>query len=63
MIMIPQTPMSHMVREAFIATAEEIGLKWRDMASGAGHVAMILSKIAPVGLIFVPSRDGISHSP
>lgn len=63
MIMIPQTPMSHMVREAFIAAAEEIGLKWRDMASGAGHDAMILSKIAPVGLIFVPSRDGISHTP
>jgi allantoate deiminase len=33
------------------------------MVSGAGHDAAILGKRFPSGLIFVPSRDGISHSP
>ena len=33
------------------------------MRSGAGHDAQDVAKIAPTGMIFVPSRDGISHSP
>lgn len=33
------------------------------MASGAGHDAMVLARNVPTGLLFVPSRGGISHSP
>jgi N-carbamoyl-L-amino-acid hydrolase len=33
------------------------------MPSGAGHDAQEIAVIAPVGMIFVPSRAGISHSP
>ena len=33
------------------------------MPSGAGHDAQEIARIAPVGMIFVPSVDGISHSP
>jgi beta-ureidopropionase / N-carbamoyl-L-amino-acid hydrolase len=33
------------------------------MPSGAGHDAMQMAKIAPAGMIFVPSRRGISHNP
>ena len=33
------------------------------MASGAGHDAQEIVHLCPVGMIFVPSRDGISHSP
>ena len=33
------------------------------MPSGAGHDAQDMALIAPTGMIFVPSRDGISHSP
>jgi N-carbamoyl-L-amino-acid hydrolase len=33
------------------------------MASGAGHDATNLAKSGPAGMIFVPSRGGISHSP
>ncbi len=32
------------------------------MVSGAGHDAMELAKKFPTGLIFIPSKDGISHS-
>ena len=33
------------------------------MPSGAGHDAMQMAKIAPAGMLFIPSRRGISHSP
>ena len=33
------------------------------MVSGAGHDANPVSKITPSGMIFIPSEDGISHSP
>lgn len=34
----------------------------RKMISGAGHDAQILASVIPSGMIFVPSRDGISHN-
>jgi N-carbamoyl-L-amino-acid hydrolase len=33
------------------------------MQSGAGHDAQEIATITPVGMIFVPSFGGISHSP
>ncbi len=35
----------------------------RRMTSGAGHDAQMMSRICPSAMIFVPSRDGISHNP
>lgn len=34
-----------------------------DLPSGAGHDANQIAKIAPVGMIFVPSKNGKSHCP
>jgi N-carbamoyl-L-amino-acid hydrolase len=33
------------------------------LPSGAGHDAQNIAKIAPMGMIFVPSIGGVSHSP
>ena len=33
------------------------------MPSGAGHDAQDMARLGPVGMIFVPSVGGISHSP
>ncbi len=33
------------------------------MPSGAGHDAQDMTRIAPTGMIFVPSVNGVSHSP
>ena len=33
------------------------------MPSGAGHDAQSIARIAPIGMIFIPSVGGISHSP
>lgn len=38
-------------------------LRFRSMVSGAGHDTMIFAQITQTGLIFVPSRDGLSHHP
>ncbi|MGP9566863.1 Zn-dependent hydrolase [Halomonas sp. AOP5-B2-8] len=62
-ITIPSTPMAEEIQKQFTKDADASGIKWRWMPSGAGHDAMILSKITQTGLIFVPSRDGISHAP
>ena len=41
----------------------EKGLSYRLMQSGAGHDAMNMMGLGPVGLIFIPSEGGISHNP
>ena len=33
------------------------------LASGAGHDAMVIGRHVPAGMLFVPSVDGVSHSP
>ncbi len=44
-------------------SAKELGLSINYMPSGAGHDAQDMATIVPTGMIFVPSKDGISHSP
>lgn len=51
------------VREAIASAAAAEGARWVALPSGAGHDAMALARRAPAGMIFVPSRGGISHSP
>jgi acetylornithine deacetylase/succinyl-diaminopimelate desuccinylase-like protein len=45
------------------AAAETEGARSVRMSSGAGHDAMVLARHVPAGMLFVPSRGGISHSP
>jgi beta-ureidopropionase / N-carbamoyl-L-amino-acid hydrolase len=47
------------IREA----ARSAGLTTVDLPSGAVHDAGEISRLAPMGMIFIPSRDGISHAP
>jgi N-carbamoyl-L-amino-acid hydrolase len=51
------------VRRAVGETAQTLGLKSVELPSGAGHDAQSMSILAPMGMIFVPSVGGISHSP
>jgi len=45
------------------AAAAKLGLQTMRLPSGAGHDAQMMAKVGPIGMIFVPSVDGISHSP
>ncbi|MEQ1691968.1 MAG: Zn-dependent hydrolase, partial [Gemmatimonas sp.] len=51
------------VMEWIDRSAASLGLSRQRMPSGAGHDAQEISRIAPMGMIFVPSVGGISHSP
>ncbi len=51
------------VKEIIAKEAAGAGFKTMNLPSGAGHDAQMLARVAPMGMIFVPSVDGISHSP
>lgn len=51
------------VVDAAVAATEALNHSYRRMTSGAYHDAMIMGRRVPVGMIFVPSRGGVSHHP
>ena len=51
------------LREMIVQSASERQMRTRDLASGAGHDSVFLSHVAPMAMIFVPSRAGLSHCP
>jgi|SRR5215213_335168 len=51
------------VRQSISEAAVELGLTSKVLRSGAGHDAQAIARIAPMGMIFIPSLDGISHTP
>ena len=59
----PPAPTDERMRRIIAASADELGLSFKFMPSGAGHDAQDMALIAPTGMIFVPSVKGISHSP
>jgi len=56
-------PTDPRMRTIIAESAHELGLSSQVMPSGAGHDAQDIARIAPTGMIFVPSVGGISHSP
>jgi allantoate deiminase len=51
------------MQEALAAAIAAEGVKLRRLPSGAGHDGMALQAIAPIGMLFVRCRHGISHNP
>ncbi|MFQ6045718.1 MAG: Zn-dependent hydrolase [Gemmatimonadales bacterium] len=51
------------IRQAIADAATRLGHSTLRMPSGAGHDAQSIARLAPVGMIFIPSVAGISHSP
>ena len=43
--------------------AEDLELSYQRLPSGAVHDAQVMATVGPMGMIFVPSVGGISHSP
>ena len=56
-------PTDPRIRSIIDNSAKELGLTTKQMPSGAGHDAQDMARLAPVGMIFIPSIGGISHSP
>lgn len=59
----PATPTDEGIRALVQQSANALGLSTLSMPSGAGHDGQSMKGIAPLGMIFVPSKDGVSHAP
>ena len=57
------SPTHERARRAIAGAAQRLGLNAIEMPSGAGHDAQVMARITTAGMVFVPSRDGISHHP
>lgn len=55
-------PMSELVRGTIEEAVKELGIAYTVIPSGAFHDSLIMTSVFPTGMIFVPSKDGISHS-
>jgi hydantoinase/carbamoylase family amidase len=51
------------VREQLARAAHELGVPFCVLPSGATHDTAHVAKAAPAGMVFVPSRLGVSHAP
>jgi N-carbamoyl-L-amino-acid hydrolase len=51
------------VQRAIESAASKIRLNTEHLPSGAGHDAQMMATLMPMGMIFVPSAGGVSHSP
>jgi ureidoglycolate amidohydrolase len=49
--------------EALSKACRERGIRFLPMVSRAYHDSLFVSRIAPVGMLFIPCRDGYSHRP
>jgi len=56
-------PTDESVRKCVADAGRGLGLSTLLMPSGAGHDGQNIARIAPIGMIFIPSVGGISHSP
>ncbi|MFI5178361.1 MAG: Zn-dependent hydrolase [Vicinamibacterales bacterium] len=56
-------PSDPKMRAIIADAARALGLSTRVMPSGAGHDAQAIAQLGPMGMIFIPSVGGISHSP
>ncbi|MGH9387464.1 MAG: Zn-dependent hydrolase [Vicinamibacterales bacterium] len=59
----PAAAASPEVQTAVERASADLGLKTMRLPSGAGHDAQMMAQLMPMGVIFVPSIGGISHSP
>ena len=59
----PAAVLDTTLRGRLAAAVRELGLPVRELVSGAGHDAAVLSRICPAAMLFVRCAEGISHDP
>ena len=59
----PAVSMAPAISSQLVSAIKDTGMTAKTMVSGAGHDAMVMSTVAPSCMLFVRSRDGISHHP
>ena len=51
------------VRQAITEAAQQQGTTYRVLTSGASHDSQMINRVTPTGMVFVPSKAGLSHVP
>ena len=60
---VPPMPMDKDLIKTITKASDDLGIEYQLLPSWAGHDAMIIGRYIPTAMIFVPSINGISHSP
>ena len=60
---VSPTACAGLVQQAATEAARRTGHSSRPIASGAGHDGVFVAATGPIGMIFIPCRDGRSHAP
>ncbi|WP_029422791.1 Zn-dependent hydrolase [Alicyclobacillus macrosporangiidus] len=60
---IPPVPCAPAIQRIIGDACGQLGMRSITLVSGAGHDGMQLRDLCPVGMVFVRSKDGISHDP
>ncbi len=61
-VYFPPQPFTPALVSAVRGAAQDQGMTWMNVISGAGHDAVYLARVCPAAMIFVPCLDGISHN-
>lgn len=56
-------PMNPQIQKVIQRICDRDNIGYDSMPSGAFHDAMFMTRAFPSGMLFIPSRNGISHSP
>jgi allantoate deiminase len=59
----PATPCAGFLQDQLAAAVSRLDMKPFHLPSGAGHDAMAIAALCPVGMLFVRCKGGISHTP
>lgn len=60
---IDSARMSDRCKTAARMAAERLGIETLELPSGGGHDSRNVARVTDAGMLFVPSEDGVSHSP
>lgn len=60
---VPPAPTPSRIQSTIQKAAEQADVRYQNLISWAAHDAMIMAGVCDAGMIFVPCRDGRSHSP
>ncbi len=60
---VDPAPCSKEIKSVIEASLRKVGVPLLTLPSGAGHDGMQFKDFCPIGMIFVRSKDGVSHNP
>lgn len=60
---IPPKAMNQDIMSLLKEKCDELKIEYSPIHSGAGHDAMVFSDFTDVAMLFVPSKNGLSHCP